>query len=183
MIEIIKLIDIKSSEIREHVVDQIKSIFYMSSSLKEFSSEEKKKAFFKRWCGDYIEHYPDEFFLMMEGDQLKGYLSGCLNSKSAALILEVPGYNIFSDLFDQFPAHLHINFHSSCRGRGLGTLLIEKFCDELKLKGMAGVHLVTSPGAANISFYLRSGFSHEVQRERGPMRLLFMGKYLSATNR
>ncbi|MFA6235713.1 MAG: GNAT family N-acetyltransferase [Bacteriovorax sp.] len=178
MVEIFKLDTINGPDEFASIVEQVKTIFYVSSSLKEFSSEEKRTAFFRRWCGDYIKLYPDQFLLMMEDDKLLGYLSGCLNSSSAAPMLEVPGFNIFSDLFEQFPAHFHINFSPACRGRGLGTSLVEHFCDDLKLQGIQGCHLVTSTGAANISFYHRAGFNYEVQREFHQSKLLFMGRIL-----
>ena len=40
-------------------LEAIKEIFFLSSSIQSFSSEDRKEAFFKRWCGDYITFYPD----------------------------------------------------------------------------------------------------------------------------
>ena len=34
-------------------LDQVKDIFYHSSSVKTFKSSEHKAEFFQRWCGDY----------------------------------------------------------------------------------------------------------------------------------
>lgn len=178
MIEIFKLNTIENKTEFEDIVLQVQSIFYASSSLKEFSSPERKQAFFKRWCGDYISLYPEEFIIMRENKKILGYLSGCIDSSSALGIVEVPGFSIFSDLFQSYPAHFHINFHPDCRGRGLGSQLVETYCEDLGKKGIIGVHLVTSPGAANIVFYQRLGFQHEVKRDFNQMTLLFMGKTL-----
>jgi ribosomal protein S18 acetylase RimI-like enzyme len=164
-------------ELTEDLISQIKWIFFASSSLKEFSSPERKEAFFKRWCGDYLTYYPQEFFIMIEGSKILGYLSGCSDSVGARKILEVPAFDLFSDQFNQYPAHFHINFHPDIRGKGLGSMLVESYCLSLKdKKTISGVHLITSDGAPNISFYRRLGFKQEIQRELGLMKLLFMGK-------
>lgn len=178
MIEILKLDTVVNPIEFKSIVDQVKFIFYASSSLQEFSSEERKAAFFKRWCGDYLTLFPDQFYIMQENNSVLGYLSGCNDSKNALAILEVPGLSVFSDLFENYPAHFHINFHPTCRGRGLGSGIVASYCEDLQRDHVRGVHLVTSPGAANISFYQRLKFSHEVQREFKQMTLLFMGRIL-----
>lgn len=181
MIKIILLTSVTDLAQKESLIEQVKFIFYASSSLKEFSSQERKDAFFKRWCGDYLSLFPDSFYLMIEDEKVLGYLSGCINSLSAEEHLEVPGFRVFHDLFDRFPAHFHINFHPDCRGRGLGSQLVERYCHDLSFLGVKGVHLVTSPGAANISFYHRCHFSFEMPRDFNQMTLLFMGKCLTET--
>jgi ribosomal protein S18 acetylase RimI-like enzyme len=181
MVEILKLSTVPPTQF-EKVILEIRDIFFLSTSIKEFSSEERKEAFFKRWCGDFINLFPGSFYLMKEEGKLLGYLSGCLDSQAATPILEVPGYLIFEDQFAAFPAHLHINFHPDCRGRGLGSNLVVAFIEDLKKQKSKGVHLVTSPDAKNISFYQRLGFTHEIQRRfataKGSSALLFMGKVL-----
>jgi ribosomal protein S18 acetylase RimI-like enzyme len=178
MVEIFKINTIQDAKELESIIEQVKFIFYASSSLKEFSSHERKIAFFKRWCGDYITLYPDQFNIMYEDQKVLGYLSGCLDSSAALEVLEVPGYSVFSGLFESYPAHFHINFHPNCRGRGLGSHLVESFCTDLLKKQIPGAHLVTSPGAANIVFYQRLGFKHEVIKEFNQKELLFMGRIL-----
>lgn len=163
---------------RENVSLQIEDIFFEASSLKNFSSPERKVAFYKRWCKDYQILYPDEFYVMMDGDFVQGYLSGCKNSKESLDKLEIPGPIIFADLFSDYPAHLHINFHSSVRGKGLGSKLVNAYIESLKECHCPGLHLITSPDAMNVSFYDRLGFSHQVERDFNGMKLLFMGKKL-----
>ena len=177
MIEIKKL-DSIPEEKKDFALTKIREIFFLSTSIKEFSTPERKEAFFKRWCGDFVQFYPGHFYLMFEGNVLLGYLSGCLDSERAGEVLEVPGYDVFKDLFSDFPAHLHINFHPDCRGRGLGSILVNQFCQDLSDKRIKGVHLITSPGAVNVSFYQRLGFTHEISREFNSSALLFMGKKL-----
>jgi ribosomal protein S18 acetylase RimI-like enzyme len=178
MIENFKINAIGNKSELEDIIRQVQSIFYASSSLKEFSSPERKQTFFKRWCGDYVSLYPDQFIVMREGKKILGYLSGCMDSSIALGVIEVPGFNLYSDLFKSFPAHFHINFHPDCRGRGLGSQLVEGYCKDLKKMGIIGVHIVTSPDAANIGFYQRLGFDQVVKREFNQMTLLFMGRLL-----
>lgn len=177
MIEIQKLSSLQlASPEYEEIIAQIRNIFFLSTSIKEFSSEERREAFFKKWCGDFIRLYPDSFYLMMEEKKLLGYLSGCHDSIAGKQVLEVPGYSVFEDLFSAFPAHLHINFHPDCRGRGLGSHLVHSFISDLESQKIRGVHLVTSPEAKNVSFYQRLGFTHEVVRPFNSSSLLFMGR-------
>lgn len=178
MIKIFKLNELIEMDDFEQTLDQIKTIFYTSSSLKEFSSEDRKKAFFKRWCGDYITFFPDQFFVMKENQKVLGYLSGCRNSKNAESIIEVPGFMVFSDLFDKYPAHFHINFHPECRGQGYGSVLINHYCEVLNDNLIKGLHLVTSIDAPNISFYEKLNFDFQVERPFNNIRLLFMAKIL-----
>lgn len=178
MIEIFRISDVSDAIEREDIILQVRFIFYTSSSLKEFSSPVRKAAFFKRWCGDYLTSFPEYFFIMREDKKVLGYLTGCLDSITALSLLEIPGYSHYSDLFQTYPAHFHINFHPDCRGRGLGSQLVETFCDELIDLNIKGVHLVTSRGAKNIIFYRRLGFTNEFPRDFNEMTLLFMGRIL-----
>ena len=164
----------------ESMLDSIQEIFFLSTSIKTFESAEKKAAFFKRWCGDYITFYPDFFYVMRDCDSKKvlGYLSGCLNSQDSLQVLSVPGHALFSDLFIKYPAHLHINFHPDCRGLGLGGQIVEYFVFELARRTICGLHLITSPDAKNISFYKRLQFSYEESRLFGKSSQLFMGRNL-----
>lgn len=182
MINIKNLASLIGTDEYSGVVSEVKNIFYQSSSLKEFSSLERKEAFFKRWCGDYIEKLPEHFWVMTDvvdnAVLVRGYLSGCLNSSVGLGFLEVPGYDVFQDHFERFPAHFHINFHPDCRGLGLGSVLVENFIQRLVESRVKGVHLVTSPGAPNISFYLKLKFDQQIERDFKSMKLLFMGRTL-----
>lgn len=59
-----------------------------------------------------------------------------------------------------YPAHLHIDLLARARGRGLGRLLIERLLDELRGRGVPGVHLGADPANDNaVRFYEHLGFS------------------------
>lgn len=177
MIEIVSL-DSLNADQKEMALTKVEEIFFLSSSLKSFSSEERRQAFYKRWCGDYQTLYPEEFFIAMEEGKVLGYLSGCSDSTRAMNELSVPGYAVFQDLFLAFPAHLHINFHPDARGKGLGSILMNHYMSYLKLNNVMGVHLITSPDAQNVSFYQRLGYSRTETREFNERPLHFMGRVL-----
>jgi ribosomal protein S18 acetylase RimI-like enzyme len=58
-----------------------------------------------------------------------------------------------------YPAHLHIDLEERARGTGLGRVLIERLLDELRERGIAGVHLGVDDSNTNaIGFYEHLGF-------------------------
>ncbi len=177
MLEIRTLSSFDENEVTD-ILGQIEFIFFESSSLKSFSSPERKAAFYKRWCSDYQSFYPEEFFVAMEGPKVMGYLSGCSDSTRALNEVSVPGFAVFHDLFQSYPAHLHINFHPEARGKGLGSILVKHYMNFLKLNNVMGLHLITSPDAQNVSFYQRLGFNKTETREFNGMQLYFMGSVL-----
>ncbi len=57
------------------------------------------------------------------------------------------------------PAHLHIDLLERARGQGLGRVLIEGLLDDLRQRGVGGVHLeVGEQNAGGIGFYEHLGF-------------------------
>jgi ribosomal protein S18 acetylase RimI-like enzyme len=61
-------------------------------------------------------------------------------------------------LFDEYPAHLHIDLLPRAQGAGFGRRLITHLFDALRGKGAAGVHLVTGVNNRRaIGFYDRIG--------------------------
>lgn len=60
----------------------------------------------------------------------------------------------------EYPAHLHIDLLPEAQGGGWGRRLIETVIDELRRRGVPGVHLVaSSENTGAISFYPRVGFT------------------------
>jgi GNAT superfamily N-acetyltransferase len=179
MNEIILFSELNQNE-KENAVTYVREIFFLSSSVKSFRDEEHKNSFFEKWCGDYLKFYSEHFMLMRDSSskRLLGYLSGCPQSEKALEVLRVPGMRVFEDLFINYPAHLHINFHPSTRGLGLGSHLIKAYINKLRDSNCHGVHLVTSTDASNINFYLRLGFVDQNVRLHGDTELLFMGQKL-----
>lgn len=58
------------------------------------------------------------------------------------------------------PAHLHINLLPRVQGRGVGRALIERLADQLRERGVTGVHLgVSGTNKPAIGFYEHLGFA------------------------
>ncbi|WP_169580942.1 GNAT family N-acetyltransferase [Microbacterium thalassium] len=61
---------------------------------------------------------------------------------------------------DDYPAHLHIDLLPEAQGQGLGRRLIDTLIDELRRRGVTGLHLVaSSDNAGAVAFYPRVGFA------------------------
>ena len=59
-----------------------------------------------------------------------------------------------------YPAHLHIDLLERARGQGLGRQLIEGLLDDLRARGVRGVHLDVAAANQNaIGFYGHLGFA------------------------
>jgi ribosomal protein S18 acetylase RimI-like enzyme len=66
-----------------------------------------------------------------------------------------------------YPAHLHIDLQERARGKGFGRLLVDRLLDDLRARGIPGVHLgVDERNENGIAFYEHLGFI-EVGREPG----------------
>lgn len=157
----------------------IRSIFFESSSRTEFADESEKERFFQRWTEYYLSEYPDWVYLAFDdANRVLGYLMGCPESLRAVdhYRRSLKSYLLFADLFESFPAHLHINLASQARGQGIGGRLIETFVSDLR--PIPGVHIVTFPQARNRGFYLKSGFQFLLEREQDGRKFLFMGRQL-----
>ncbi len=60
---------------------------------------------------------------------------------------------------EDYPAHLHINLLADARGQHSGERLIEGFIEQVKTRGLKGIHLVTrSDNAGARRFFERRGF-------------------------
>jgi GNAT superfamily N-acetyltransferase len=60
--------------------------------------------------------------------------------------------------FVVYPAHFHINLDVRFRRHGWGRQLIERFCDQLRMAGVNGVHLRTASLEPTRPFFESCGF-------------------------
>lgn len=154
-------------------LEEFKDIFFESALKKTFSNNEERKIFLDSWTKYYLDECTNDLWVAVsESQKLLGYLTGCQDSSRAAVQLQkgISSYNVFEDLFAEFPAHLHINFAPEARGQGLGSKLISTFQNDVNKP----VHIVTSPNARNVNFYRKNGFQFEVIRAFADYELLFM---------
>lgn len=157
---------------------EIESIFFEAAAMKKFRDEVHRKNFFKRWCGVYLELFPQQFLLAIKEDRLLGYLSYNATSPLGGELSQ-PGVEEFRDLYDKYPAHLHINCHADARGQGVGGALLNALEKRLQDFGVCGVHILTTEDQKNVGFYRKYGFNREVKRSYEGYELLFMGKKIS----
>jgi GNAT superfamily N-acetyltransferase len=141
-------------------VDEIDRIFFESSNTKSFDNEDVRAAFRERWLGRYLAHDPQFAYLAFDGcGAIVGYLVGAIDDPAAsARFADISYFAALRAETKRFPAHLHVNISAAFRNRGIGSRLIEQFVSDAKAAGVPGVHVVTSAGAANVSFYDRNGF-------------------------
>ena len=65
----------------------------------------------------------------------------------------------FPNLVDGWPAHLHIDILPEWQRSGWGRALFDRYCGNLKAKGVSGVHLVMAEDNKGAErFYGRVGF-------------------------
>lgn len=66
--------------------------------------------------------------------------------------------------FKKYPAHLHINLLPAAQGRGVGKLLIETFVDEMRRRGVQGIHLGTSNRNQGADGFFRAMGFHLIEQ-------------------
>lgn len=158
---------------------QIQEIFWETSARSDFADLAEKKDFENRYLGIYLESYAEFVFVACEGQRVVGYILGAPDTLKAEAILKANLHMaIFEDMYQRYPAHLHINLRAETRGQGIGSELIKAFEDYLIKKSVTGLHLITSSTARNVSFYLKNGFVHKVERLWNGRPLLLLGKTL-----
>jgi GNAT superfamily N-acetyltransferase len=151
----------------------VTKIFWETSSLRDFTSEEKKRSFIYKYLGFYLENSFARNWVAENDGRILGYLLS-LDKPSEKLNELNPLLATFSDLWKTFPAHLHVNVSAQSQGHGLGSLLLQKLEEESRLNQLSGIHLITAPKSRNIPFYQRNGYTFEAERNQ----MLFLGKRL-----
>ena len=166
-------IRILSAKDFEHFpLDEVSQIFFDASSIKSFKDIGEREKFSYRWCGQYLEKYPERFLVALDGQRVLGYSCSHPDSLKALEEFGIPGQEFFKNCFTEFPAHLHINCHVESRGKGVGRKLIEK---QIELNN-SGIHIITEKEADNCGFYRALGFDFEQEADFKGHTLFFMGK-------
>jgi GNAT superfamily N-acetyltransferase len=156
--------------------EEIKKIFFASSSRQNFKTEAERESFWQNWTAYYFTHEPQLIEVIESGGHLIGYLTGCRDTLSAAVHFRWQmSFGLFADLWARYPSHLHMNLSAEARGHGHGKVLIQRFCQTAGHLSACGVHIVTSPSERNVGFYRQAGFDFAIERDFNGARLLFMG--------
>lgn len=171
------------------------AVFWETANTTCFGSAEELLQFRRKYFDYYWEVAPELFLPALteaEGGTLDppgpgalGYLCAVADTREHPELFDLADHiPLFADLYERYPAHLHINLTAASRGHGLGGRLIAVLEERLRDRGIAGLHLVTDPGARNVGFYRKNGFRDEVLRSLSPadggdrLSLLFMGMRL-----
>jgi ribosomal protein S18 acetylase RimI-like enzyme len=138
------------------------------------------------WSGYYTDHEPESAFVAADGDEVLGYLLGCVDTTRAqsprdAIVRQLvrrqllvrPGTagffwrSLWDTLRDagvpsgelrdsRWPSHLHINLLPAARGRGAGRGLVEAWVERLRRLRSPGCHLGTMAENTNAIQFFRS---------------------------
>lgn len=163
------------------LVPQLKNIFFHSSSVKQFRDNGHRNEFFQKWCGDYLDFYPEFFYLMVDDkSNLLAYLCVCPDTLKGMERLQLKSLVTFTDEYQKYPAHLHMNTHQDYRGLGLGAMILAGAEADLRMKGIVGLHLITEKSSRNYQFYFKQGFQYVVEKDYQNTLLCFMGKELNS---
>lgn len=167
----------------ERLRAEIDAIFWETASTTDFPTPAERHAFWWRYFGYYIDHAPNLTVVARDGETgaALGYVCGVADTRAHRELYAIAAHvSLFDDCYDRYPAHLHINLTAAARGRGLGGHLLRAIESRVVAAGADGIHLVTSVGARNVTFYRRNGYLDAVQRAVGDdaLELLLLGKRL-----
>lgn len=137
----------------------------------------EREEFGERWVGPYRMLRPFWTFVAVEDGEVVGYLTGSPDTEAfeaerrAAFPAWVDAREYFGREFlvafwAENPAHLHMNFVKSARGKGYGRALIEAFFTALRERGIRRAHVFCGEKAS--TFWARAGFSDDSVLEPRP---------------
>ncbi|WP_010204474.1 GNAT family N-acetyltransferase [Salinibacterium sp. PAMC 21357] len=138
------------------------------------------------YVGPYLVGHPDLAFVIVDEQGVAGYVLGAADTHqfeewqerqwwpalreqypptdSATLDDELIAHlhspvRAPDAVAERYPAHLHIDLLPRVQGKGLGRALLEKLFDELRARGVPGIHLGVGEDNHNaIAFYRHLGF-------------------------
>lgn len=155
-------------------LSRLEEIFFITASIQNFSSEETRARFKYKYLSSYMEKFPDFVLVALKAGRILGYCLGAPKTDESFYALQ-PHLELFNDLYERFPAHLHINLHPEAQGLGIGQKLFTAW-EGLVCNKVIGLHIMTGPESRNVSFYRRLGLSTEEVRKYQGHDILFMGK-------
>lgn len=147
-------------ENRDALLAGLDAVFYDSSATTMFASDEVRHAFRERWLGRYLTHYAGWTFVARARDgSVVGYIVGSHDDPAQTPLFSDIGYfQDFAALTAQYPVQLHVNVSPDWRGYGIGARLLQTFVADVAQEGLPGVHVVTTRGMRNVSYYIANGF-------------------------
>ncbi len=115
----------------------------------------EREAFAEHWVGPYRDLRPDWTFVAVENGKVIGYLTGCPDTmafeKERRARKPLPDSREFFTpavrvkLWNEHPAHLHMNVQAAFRRRGLGAAMLRAFFADLRKAGVPSAHVICGP--------------------------------------
>lgn len=162
------------------ILEALEEIFFETASQSSFASQEKRTAFRQLWLSYYLDKAPENVYLALAPrNRLAGYLTGCTDSRGALSSFDsLAYYRSFLPLYDNYPAHFHVNVASAYRNQGIGSALVETFRAHCRDTGVCGIHAVTNKDARNVAFYRRCGLEPVSEQIVDTRPLVLLGQRL-----
>ena len=183
-VQILRLTDLVSDlAVPLDIIAQIDAIFFQTAS-RTFADTDQRARFRHLWLGQYLEHDADKVHVAIErgsSSQIRvlGYLVGCWdNPITSPRFTSLPFFRDFAAQCHAFPGQLHVNLDAEARSRGIGRKLVDAFADQARAAGVPGIHVVTGQNARNVTFYQRTGFTHQATTGWGGNDVVFLGRSL-----
>ena len=140
----------------------------------------EQSSLYEAYAKRFFDFHAAESLVTLVKGKPAAFLRGCYDTQASDRSFPlVASERAFRKHWPAYPAHFHIAVDSGYQRRGLGTKLVERFLADLRGKGIAGVHLITSKDQSNVAFYEKLGFQLVEQRRHGRWQLLFLGKRLA----
>jgi ribosomal protein S18 acetylase RimI-like enzyme len=144
------------------------AVFWETASRTSFT-DATELCKYRRMYFDYYWHAAPELFLLAVRDaeatapglETLGYVCALADTRAHSELYQLAAHlSLFDDLYEMYPAHLHVNLTGASRGLGLGSRLIAALEERLRRADIQapGLHLITSTEARNVPFYRRNGF-------------------------
>lgn len=83
-----------------------------------------------------------------------------------------------AEIAQLYPGHLHMNILPRLQNQGVGSMLLEKWLEVARRRGVRAVHIgVNRLNARGIRFWRGRGF-HEISIAQSESRTLWLGRHL-----
>ncbi len=160
----------------ETVDDALAEIFFETAVQQTFATTAERDGYRHRWYDRYTYRCRPSIFVARDGQAKPiGYVLACpFDIRQVPSFSDIGYFEVFGDLVDRYPAHLHVNVTKAWQGRGAGRALVERGIAACRSVGAPGVHVVTAADAPNIGFYNRCGLVDVARRayDRRPLVML-----------
>lgn len=160
--------------------DEVRAVCLASASERARTDAVHGQFTLLMYCDPYLEH-GTAFVLLDDDDIARGYVL-CAEDfrlwrrdfapyarRIAALSPEyerrmTEELDYYESVYEDYPAHLHIDIQEEFTGAGHGRLLMQTLLDTLREHGVAGVSFgVAAANTRAVGFYQHMGFQHLVE--------------------